>query len=455
MEPLRDDDDAGEEEAPDWQMLARFIKSHTKSVGPSVEAFIPRRGEKDFEPVEAHAEAQRKALTQSREALFSALSAGIRGHSSRDHVQCIWSGAGCMNEDSEMIPRDRNAIIPAYVQGVAKGVLFSSIGSWNRHRKRLELMPEELLYLIERGTVECWTEENAANKIGSLPMSVEWAWGEIIGTGGLTLERYQVYGYLKRLGYIVLRKQHVDRLWSLQSSAGRISSSSPSCFTRFQLFLSAAYNSIVTYIHRLRQSVWHWSRGLFTGKVVGAAVGSYSLLRPGPWSSYDSIFEALRVIPSGSTVSAPPIAKPHSPLDSNQGYEVFYYVYKPNSRFPKTAPPTPDFEVCVVNAENMPIPTIGVMTELLNTTKPADAPVAPVSSAARSHSLSTPQKWSFASIFTTMSPKPNWRARPNIYAKLKRGERNVLLAVVDHGVTSFLRFAETDFGSTPLVGSKN
>lgn len=70
--------------------------------------------------------------------------------------------------------------------------MFSSIGKWNREKKRLELMPEELLYLIERGTVECWTRDEPESGIGSLPMSVQWAWAEIIGTGGLTLERYEV-----------------------------------------------------------------------------------------------------------------------------------------------------------------------------------------------------------------------------------------------------------------------
>lgn len=164
-----------------------------------MEAFIPRRGEKDFEPLEAHAGAQSKALAKSREALFTALSAGIRGHSSKDHVRCVWGGTnGSSNHPNPVESTQasttsaRSQFFPAYVDGIAKGVLFSSIGRWNREKKRLDLMPEELLYLIERGTVECWSEGTDGTGHGGLPMSVQWAWSEIIGTGGLTLERYQV-----------------------------------------------------------------------------------------------------------------------------------------------------------------------------------------------------------------------------------------------------------------------
>jgi tRNA-splicing endonuclease subunit Sen54 len=226
MERPIEEEDAVEEEAPDWRMLLKYTKyvsalpfsvhldlTHKikhwptqktgffrfiRSLGAQTaagnsEPFIPRRGEKDFEPTEALAPTQLKALQESRQALFTALSAGIRGHSSRDHVRCVWTNHARRNASDNNSPsQDALAVVPPYVDGTAKGVMFSSIGRWSRERKRLELAPEELLYLIERGTVECWTADDPTRGLGAIPISVQRAWAEIIGTHQLSLERYQV-----------------------------------------------------------------------------------------------------------------------------------------------------------------------------------------------------------------------------------------------------------------------
>lgn len=64
--------------------------------------------------------------------------------------------------------------------------------------KRLELLPEEALYLVERGTLFCWkTGElfDASSEIDGVdgtPMSIQQAFSEMIGREDLTLEKYQV-----------------------------------------------------------------------------------------------------------------------------------------------------------------------------------------------------------------------------------------------------------------------
>lgn len=68
--------------------------------------------------------------------------------------------------------------------------------------KRLELLPEEALYLVERGAMFCWKEHELLAKNGQqepsledvegTPMSVQQAYAEMIGREDLTLERYQV-----------------------------------------------------------------------------------------------------------------------------------------------------------------------------------------------------------------------------------------------------------------------
>ena len=78
------------------------------------------------------------------------------------------------------------------------------------NQNRLWLLPEEILYLIERGTVDArWPSGDSSDDLG-LPMSLQGAYAAFIGLAdehddGLTSERYSVYSALKRLGYSVHR----------------------------------------------------------------------------------------------------------------------------------------------------------------------------------------------------------------------------------------------------------
>lgn len=155
--------------------------------GTTAVPFIPKRGEKDFEPLAASSafppssnEAtlslhQQHMLQTSRNALYTALSSGSRQHSSRQHNSFTWrpelARATCDN-------------------GIATyGVHFGAIGHFHVERKRVELLPEEALYMNERGAIELWTETPEGARV---PMSVQQAWAELIGHDELTPERYQV-----------------------------------------------------------------------------------------------------------------------------------------------------------------------------------------------------------------------------------------------------------------------
>ena len=69
--------------------------------------------------------------------------------------------------------------------------------------KRLELLPEEALYLIERGSMFCWKNESSEEPLSpdciddvlGTPMTVQQSYAEMIGKEGLTLEKYQVLYY--------------------------------------------------------------------------------------------------------------------------------------------------------------------------------------------------------------------------------------------------------------------
>lgn len=133
--------------------------------------FIPKRGDKDFSPLEGRAASQNAALTESRNAMFAALTAGnSRQHTSKSHNKAVW------HQDlrrASMNVQDTH------------GIHFNSLGQYNSLRARIELLPEEALYMVERGSLECWTEENVA-------MSAQQAFACMLAKNDLTIDKYQV-----------------------------------------------------------------------------------------------------------------------------------------------------------------------------------------------------------------------------------------------------------------------
>lgn len=94
---------------------------------------------------------------------------------------------------------------------IPKGQLFKTMGQADRWN-RVWLLPEEALFLIERGTLDIrWpiemtgAPEDGSNEDLSIPMSLQAAYASFIGWSGLTLERYTVFAGLKRTGYALVR----------------------------------------------------------------------------------------------------------------------------------------------------------------------------------------------------------------------------------------------------------
>jgi tRNA-splicing endonuclease subunit Sen54 len=96
----------------------------------------------------------------------------------------------------------------AYVP-VARGVHFANMGhsaprpvpsdtGFTKFQKRLELLPEEALYLLERGSMFCWRHtyhdlaHSGLQDMYGAPMSLQQAYADMIGVEDLTLEKYQV-----------------------------------------------------------------------------------------------------------------------------------------------------------------------------------------------------------------------------------------------------------------------
>jgi len=275
------------------------------------------------------------------------------------------------------------------------------LGDDGRRGQRLWLLPEEVLYLLERGTLDVrWpaTPEEAAKGELGLPMSLQGGYAMFIGDfdahdGALTFERYSVYTALKRQGYIVLRAPS----WN-----GPGLPIAKECFPPLQ-----RRTMDVGLLHPSR--LW---QAIFGKAGSGAdAPGDGPLVRDGVYRTYADIYRRLALIGFHDTSINEQGQADVLPI-TDPAFRITYHVYKPNNTtFKKSAPGPPDFRIAVVDGRKRPVPTLDQLSSLLDT-----VPYTP--------------------------PKQD----AHFYAKIKNGYKNVILAVVDQGITSYLRLTDSVFG---------
>ncbi|TBU29977.1 tRNA-splicing endonuclease subunit sen54 N-term-domain-containing protein [Dichomitus squalens] len=434
-----------EDQGPDW----------TKIPGLSTaRPVIPKRGEKDFEPTtHGGSGLQRHVLDRSRSAMLEALKA-TRTISNKSVSHAIW------------YPQLKRAHVT-----VARGIHFTTMGhsvarpsatseSVKKIQRRLELLPEEALYLVERGAMYCWSptdlplpKSELLDDLEGIPMSVQQAYTEMIGTEDLTFERYQVYAYLKRLGYVVTRTTPPSPDYPTPSSAGSTQA--------FGSVLNRLYRSISSFLSRL----------------VPVFVGGRDWWRPitiGRWLHHNmdntSLFKSLRFLSSGYDVPLHIQQTPSAPASS---YRLFYNLYKPSNPFKKTAPPPPDFQVVVVNARTTPMPTISELTDLFGELPELPPPVprkrvsfaqqklaasAPTQTPAPQTSLTPASSqaslasrvWVWVWPWSQADDKAKAPRPTNPFPSLKTGKKMVVVAVVDAGTISFFRFGQGVFTEWPM-----
>ncbi|KAK5013264.1 tRNA-splicing endonuclease subunit sen54 [Cryomyces antarcticus] len=152
-------------------------------------------------------------------------------------------------------------------------------------------------------------------------------------------------------------------------------------------------------------------KNLFSAKPVDSTERQRlgPLVTPGLYRSYADIYRLLALIPAHD----PTLPPSHTPTEPP--FRVTYNVYKPNTAYKKSAPGPPDFRIAVINARETPVPSLDQLAALLDTT-PYDPP----------------------------------RPGAQLYQKVRQGYRNVVLAVVDQGVVSYLRIADAGMASERL-----
>lgn len=203
---------------------------------------LPRRGEKDFE---SHGTtSQQDALSKSRAAMHDALSYP-RVHAPKYHITATYNPH-----------RGRTTVENP------KGQHFRTMGKADT-TGRLHLLPEETLYLVERGNLDLrWPAGYYDGSPEGMPFSLQSAYAVLFGKLDLTLERYAVYTGLKRSGYIVHRAPGWDQEDMRDSEAA----------TKEALIPSG-------------NNVWLWLYGLLsTSRAKNSQAGA--LLGPGLYRSY-------------------------------------------------------------------------------------------------------------------------------------------------------------------------
>ena len=317
----------------------------------------------------------------------------------------------------------------------AHGPHFRTIGKGDS-KNRVWLLPEEALYLIERGSLDIrWPDrpspgdesgqevdtkgDDEEDLIGELPMSLQGAYASFIGKSGLTLERYQVFSGLRRLGYTVVRAPTWDESHTGMNGHGPTSANPGQLINngeKAEQPQQVGGSGILGLIHRL-VSYLLTPNG---DNSVKACPSFGPLVAPGLYRSYNDIYRALVLIPYDTSTARPQIQEmPALPVHQSS-FRMTYHVWKPSSAYRKSNPPAPDFRIAVLDARETSVPTMSQIGALLDT-----------------------------------MPDDKLPKERQLEARLKHGKRNVILAVVDMGVVSYLRFSEAAIGGEKLFENKN
>ena len=427
-----------EDETQDFRFLSQLTSSSRNG-----QAIIPKRGTKDFEPNPTRSQAS--TLDASRLAMHTALSA-VRIHAAKNHVV----GQYLPNEedwrwddDGSGVRHGRCMVVYRFTSVHAKimGQAYSNNWFW--------FLPEEALYLLERGGLDIrWPDvsgetEMAGDKgdykliangegdaathskreprVGELPMSLQGAYASFIGKDGLTLERYSVYAGLKRAGYIVQRAPTWHDTDPPQANGHGHPEVPPSTSLLPTIGLPSItsqprshISSVASLIHRLVSYLFRPPRG--------ESCPSFGpLVAPGLYRNYGDIFRALALTRYHDATTIPPPAERKTP---QAPYRIHFHIWKPSAvaNYKKTSPLPPDYRICVIDARTTPsMPSLSQIGPLLDS-QPED-------------SLSRDKAG-------------------RLETRIKHGKRNVLLAVVDSGVSSYLRLSDACFGAEKLFEEK-
>lgn len=427
-------EDALGDETQDFRLFASlFTKSQAS--GRTL-----RRGEKDFE---SHGtRAQEGALEASRGAMHEVLSY-TRSHKPKDYTRAWyfpdkWVGAPAAEEregekGAGLFARERVVGVEDEIRGPLgqnTGRVVTGIEGYKQTPGWLNtwLLPEEALYLLERGSLDLWwpargiedifpvkkdgdedAASNATQKVFEdyelgVPMSFQAAYALLIGQDGergkVSLEKYQVYANLRRTGYKIMRAT----VMPLPPDPGP--SPPPQSLLQWLFSLLPAHKPQDPHSHHHPPPYG-------------------PLVKPGLYRSYNPIFAQLALI-QRHVPSPNPSPNPNPDVSTvpQEPFEIHFHVWRSSTAFSKTRPPPPDFRIAVADARASSVPTLEQLAALLERRTPWDPP--PPAAGDKNGGVGL------------------------MYRRLKHAWRNAVVAVVDRGLISYVRFGEMAFGEERL-----
>ncbi|TPX66048.1 hypothetical protein SpCBS45565_g04728 [Spizellomyces sp. 'palustris'] len=245
------------------------------------------RGTKDFAP--DGSERQNSALVESRNALYQVLQEERRA-SKRTLSEATWH------------PNSKTAEVTLH-----RGTHFQVIGT--TVDTTLRLLPEEALFMLERNAL-------TLRYLGGI-VSVQHGYNLLLDDAGMSMDVYQVYAYLKRLGYIVLR-------------------------SRPKRTVSQSHSPAMAVVQYATSFITRWMQWLFGGWLSP----TWPLVKLSTCRFAGDIYRQLQVVPrvSISSVSRPP--------STNTPPYMVFDVYKPRTGFRKSNPGPPNFRVVAQRASD-------------------------------------------------------------------------------------------------------
>lgn len=390
-----------------------------------------KRGEKDFQPEGTNI--QSEILHESRQAMYLALQSS-RGHSGKQHLTARWYP-------------DHNQ---ARVDPPAKGIHFQTMGT-SDSSGNIWLNFEEVLYLVERGSLEChWLGEDQH------PMTLQTLYSLIFGPNNDTIghkslrtndiEIYQVYSYLKRAGFIVRRAFSEDGSEVIKNSHNSTHLSrnldSNSDFIRPILrssfkFLKSVYLFMIGYIDQtpiLSFLLQHAFHGL-------SFQGNTNITR-----SYKKVYQSLNFIPQNPItrkVGDSELSRGSALSEDNKAsvFKPVFSVWKPRENFRKSNPGRPDWYFSVVSTLDSKAPTLSQTIALVHSVPVSSYSCIP--SCVRRNKELVGRKDFLKDFFTERKIVHDIRCQTNL---LRIGCSNVIVATVDAGIINMSSISKVPFG---------
>jgi tRNA-splicing endonuclease subunit Sen54 len=294
-----------------------------------------------------------------------------------------------------------------------KGQHFRTMGKTDG-QGTLHLLPEEALYLVERGNLNLKWSAVEGEATDALPFTLQSAYATLIGRLGLSIERYIVFAGLKRSGYVVHRslewypEDQLNRCHTESHSASGTHSVGRAFYDLFRSGNRRANSSLAGPLV---------APGLYRNYCMSRSITVIKLLLT---KFKAEIYFHLSMVPFHDPKAATEqkLTKESFGRDrSKNSLRCSFHVWKPRPDFRKSAPGPPDFRIAVLDAREDGLPSLQLLQDLLES-----VPYEP----------------------------PPGRMEHQIFQKLKHGYRNVILAVVDEGVVSYIRLADAAFGREKL-----